>query len=226
MNPRILFYLHNNLFFYFPGSSSRKLAKTLQPKESNRGHLEVAPRQSIEKKSSPTSSQSFIREEAPHTTRIPAPLWNKRRPPERPARLSSDRRRESFRDRGHERDRVSERYSQEQTFGGRGRERDRVSERYGQARTFGDRQVGKTVTESKNDDTRYLAYKQYVERRDSRLSGKCSVSCHKIAKDLTLKINCPQIHLLTQSQTHQMVIGLNDEILGHQARAPFHVTEL
>lgn len=141
---------------FFPGSSSRKLAKTLKPKESDRGHLEIAPRQS---KKLP-KSQSFIREEAPHTTRIPAPLWNKRKPIERPARWSLDRRREaekSFPDRGPEKDRVSKGYSQEQTFGGI--------------------QAGKKVAES--NDTRYYAYKQYLERRYSPQPGKCFVSCQK-----------------------------------------------
>ena len=211
----------------FSGSSSRKLAKTLEPKESNQGHLEIAPKES--KKSSSTS-QSFTREEAPHTTRIPAPLWNKRRPVERLVRRSSDRRRESersFRDRGRERDRVSERYSQEPTsrwssnrhreseesFRDRGRERGGVSERYSQEQTprsssnnretegsyrdrrregdevserssqerpSGSGQAGKKVAES--NDTRYYAYKQYLERREFRLPGKCSVLYHKIAK--------------------------------------------
>ena len=290
--------IHRSLL-YFPGSSSRKLAKTLEPRESDRGHLEIAPTQSIEKNTSSTSSQSFIRDEAPHTTRIPAPLWNKRRRVESFSRWSSDRRGEpegsvrdrggervrmseryrrdrrfgdreagkesekGFRDRGGERDRVSERYSQERRFGDRqagrepvksfGGERDRVSERYSQGRrswdrqagrgpesfhdrggerdgaserysqqqrfgdrqagreseksfhdrggerdkvserhsreqTFGDRQAGRKVAQSE-DDTRHLAYKQYLERRDSRSSGMCSVSCHKFAKDLTLMID-------------------------------------
>lgn len=113
-------------------------------------------------------------------------------------RIFGDRQGEkSFRDRGREGDRVSERYSRERisgdrqgekSFRDRGREGDRVSERYSRDQTFGDRQAGKKVTESKDDDTRHLAYKQYVERRDSRPAGKCSASCHKFAKDLTQKI--------------------------------------
>ena len=149
--------LLKHITHYFP-ESPRKLAKSLEPKESNQGHLEVAP---IEKKPSSRPSSSFVREEAPHTTRIPAPLWNKRR---QHSRYPSDRDREyerSFRDRRRERDRVPERYSSREQM-------------------FGDRQGG-----SKNDNPHYLAYKQYVERRDSRSLGKCFTSCHKLAKYLT-----------------------------------------
>jgi hypothetical protein len=230
---------HNNV----PGSSSRKLAKTLEPKESDRGHLEIAPTQSKK----PPTSGSFLREEAPHTTRVPAPLWSGRRPVERLVRRSSDRREpeRSFRDRGREGDRGYSReqtfrgtdagknlrsfrdrgregdggYSREQTFRGtdagknlrsfrdRGREgdggysreqtfrgtdagkkvgsfRDRGREGdggYSREQTFRGTEAGKDLKVVEKNDTRYYAYKQYLERRDSR-PGKCSVSYHKIAK--------------------------------------------
>ena len=75
----------------------------------------------------------------------------------------------------------------ERSFRDRGRERDGVSQRNSSESTFGDRQAGEKVTESKNDT--HLAYKQYVERRDSRASGKCSNSCHKNCKDSTFNKN-------------------------------------
>ena len=145
--------------------------------------LAIPPKQLSSKK--PSASQTFIREEAPHTTRIPAPLWNKRRPVERLSRWSSDRRlesAESFRDRRRERDGMSERYSQEQTprwssnrhreseesLRDHGRERGGVSEQYSRERK---------VAES--NDTRYYANNQHLE---SRLPGKCPVLYHKIAK--------------------------------------------
>jgi hypothetical protein len=213
---------------FFPGSSSGKLAKTLEPKESDGGHLEIAPKQS---KQSP-KSQSFIRDKAPHTTRVPAAQWNRpsRRPVVRSGRWSSDRPREperSFRGPGRERDRmsgrdgregdkvsgryswdgregdrmsersgregdkVSGRYSRDGREGDRvsgrfsrdGREGDRVSERYSREQTFGDGQAGKKVAES--NDKRFCvaeSYKHYLERQESRQSGKCSISCHKKAK--------------------------------------------
>ena len=63
------------------------LQKTLEPKESDRGRLEIAPRQFI----IPSTSQSFIREEAPYPTRVPALLlvWNKRRHSLAPLRFKS-----------------------------------------------------------------------------------------------------------------------------------------
>jgi hypothetical protein len=185
----------SNLFqccsFVLPGSSSRKLAKTLEAEELAEGLLAISPRSKTS-----STSQSFIREEAPHTTRIPAPLWNKRRPVERLSRWSSDRHlesEESFRDRGRETDGVTERYSRERTarwssdrhreseesFRDRGRVHDGVSEQYSQEQTFGGGHAGKKVAES--IDTRYYANKQYLERRESRLPGKFSVSYYKIA---------------------------------------------
>ena len=100
MFPRRNYFKHCS--FLLPGSSSRKLAKTLEPTDSDRGHLEIAPKQSKQ-------SSSFVREEAPHTTRIPAPLWNKssRRPVERSGRWSSVSRREPERTFGREKSDLS-----------------------------------------------------------------------------------------------------------------------
>ena len=227
MFPRRNYFKHCS--FLLPGSSSRKLAKTLEPTDSDRGHLEIAPKQSKQ-------SSSFVREEAPHTTRIPAPLWNKssRRPVERSGRWSSVSRREPERTFGRERADLSwdkssrrpversERWSREpektfgreksdlswdkpsrtpverperwssnsrrepeRTFGRREAdsppaerpERWSSDRRQESEKTFGSREAGNKVAEG-NDKRFNVAesYKHYLERQDSRRSGKSSVS--------------------------------------------------
>ena len=149
---------HSGIAQFIFLASSRKLAESLEPKRSNGGRLETAPSQP---KKSPTT-QSFIREAAPHTTRVPVHLWNKpsRRLVERPARSSSDKR-----------------LGSERIFHDSGGGKGGVSERYGQARTFRGRQAREEVAES--IDKRYRvteSHRQYLERRDARESGKPSVS--------------------------------------------------
>ena len=121
--------------FIILGSSSRKLAEippTQPPK----------PRQ-----------QSFTREAAPHTTRVPVPIRN--RPVKRPARWSSG-------SRGRFENRLR----------GPGREGDRMTERYGQSQKFvGGREARDQV--SQNNVRATESYRHYLERRDSRESGKC-----------------------------------------------------
>ena len=276
------------------GSSSRKLAKTLEPTDSDRGHLEIAPKQS-------KKLPSFVREEAPHTTRVPAPLWNKpsrrpversgrwssvslrepektfgrekaepdwikppsRRPVERPERRSSDSRREPERTFGREKadpdwikpsrrpverperqtrepertfgrekaysDRIKpsrlpverpERWSSnsrrepERTFGRgeadslpvEGPERSSSNRRQESEKTFGGREAGNKVAES-NDKRFNVAesYKHYLERQDSRRSGNCSVSCHRMQRFDSNDWQRSEIHPLTTSQTHQII---------------------
>ena len=138
--------------YSFSASSSRKLAKSLKLNASKGGHVEIAPSQPSNS-APPPPSQSFTREAAPHTTRVPVPLRSKlsRRPVER---WSSDRRRstdKNFRDHDRGKGRLTER-------------------RYGQGQTFEGRQ------DSSGGDKRYESYRHYLERRDSRDSCKYSRS--------------------------------------------------
>ena len=146
-------YIHQTIFLKKHSSiaqliflaSLHKLAESLEPKQSNGGHLETAPSQP--KKS--LTSQSFICEAAPHTTCIPIYLWNK--PScllvERPTRLSLDKQ-----------------LGSERIFHDSGGGKGEVTEGYGQVWTFQGRQAREEVTES--IDKCYCvteSHRQYLE---------------------------------------------------------------